>query len=416
MTTATIVASSSTSDPFDCHHVFKWNEGSDYVDVTLARPVYPRGAIVSASIHSNHSLQVTALGVLRLDPRWNKQKAPRQRSESFLSGSLPLGYDVFWMTETVVCEPIELPSGPRYQPPPIVLPNTTIPPLRMSNDTTDTSGTPERLAIVRIHLPEDGPPTLIATSCRCYYALVLQDVEDESKIFQVPIPVQLTTAPNDPIHLRFQDEPRSITSSMMKVHYTDTAHLLTPYEREQIEGEWTVVVPPRIPQPPPNLILTDQGLELCCLMFVSGFVLTPGAVFRCHVVRLHSSCRRISGHLCGCEIAGSNARARTYSWDTASVPMDEQATLELCFPLQQVVQTLEIVGVVQITARVELDVAVEHQPGCFRNVHAEIPCHCIVPPSGTEDDPENDPAIRDIKVLGLATIRARERFEKNENG
>lgn len=274
------------------------------VEVTLARPTHRLGGTVVGTIRVTHrhdgsetdgdddndvserrrrrpqhaprvaSLQLTAAGLVRLDPRWHAAAA--RTSSSGTKGSrstscdgettlpLPLDFPLpahttpFWTAGTIELTDLQERSFGSWEdirPKPIVLPGRTAPDTRRGScGVPGLSQDPVNLAerqlafTFRVDLPRNNPHSLLATSCRYYYLILVRlqtDADSDPEWIVVPVTVLTANTNNsDPadkvVDDDDDDEPKSPRFMQAMAHSSGLPTQLTATELNQFEGQYTV--------------------------------------------------------------------------------------------------------------------------------------------------------------------------------
>jgi hypothetical protein len=388
------------------------------VDVTLARQTCRAGGIVVGTIRVTHgttdppagsprvlveSLQISAAGFCRLDPRWHKIKDKKSDNEK-LPEDLPLPPHTtpFWTAGTVELMDLKERTVGRWEdarPKPIILPGRKAHEkkaiLRATLSDEVVALEEHQLAFsFRVDLPNDAPHSLVATSCRYYYLIVvrLQTVNDEEPEW-IQVPVTVLTADPD----RCRDDSYKSAPLQAVAHASGLPTQLTATELNQFDGQYTVnrqgsalyrnvrgVQSMRVEDP-------NSGRPACVLTIIgSPSQLHPGSrlTLKLDFPRMVQDeswipCYQASACLQGEEVAisgkGTRKRARRHLFSTAHEQIDhttECVPLNLLLP--ETAPCTVTTAAVDISVQCLVDIAVGTTKGDgFRNLRLEIPCHVV---------------------------------------
>jgi hypothetical protein len=410
------------------------------LEVTLAETRFAPGDTVVGTLRLASrpyptSLRVFAAGMCRLDPRWHKQQPGhpvQQQHQQQLSDMpyLPLDTFPFWKTDLIDC--LALPEGDHgvYEPPrPIILQGSTSrEQLANQQASTEKRVPPDHKAFTfRCELPTDGPPTLVARSCRYYYVFTMMVTCEghEDQVLLLPIPVRAIEQRG----LRYNDETTTRhhpKDNPIGFHVVAHAHggfptTLKTADWHQLDEPWDA---PRRHHRNNNL---EQRLTihdphtnepLCVLIIANGRNFYPGGSV---ILQFQLEPRRptttstvrlvhVSACLRGLEtVRPSGAVAQRLIWDDASHCVDGLSLCSLTLLLPDAIPYTVSTDHLEISASIVADlVTFQEVNGEYGNIHLEIPCQVVHPAEQWSDD-DNDEEQDDAgmtafkEALGIKT-------------
>lgn len=389
------------------------------LETALARTHYAPGETVVGSLRLGSqpypvSLRVFAAGMCRLDQRWHKTSdiAPERRAGMPF---LPSDTVAFWKTDVVEC--LELPEREdgAYEPPsPIVLPGMEELVERVTRETSYPELPPHKAFTFRLQLPPEGPPTLIARSCRYYYVFTMMVqccIEEEEQIYLLPIPVR---------RIDRSERRRTFRDLGFQVvaHSNGFPTTLTALEWNQLDEEWAPSPPQRFPNEQ-RLDIHDPNTNafLCTLTIPTGRDIYPShpVILQFSNIRQTNSPEKIAQRLVqvsacvqGIEtVRPSAVVAQRHIWDAESYCVDGLSLYSMTLQLPHTIPYTVSTEFVEITASIIADLTTfDEKQETFGNVHLEIPCQILHPAeydSDVDEEPEDEGVTAFKESLGLET-------------
>jgi hypothetical protein len=419
------------------------------VEVTLARPAYRLGSSVvgmirvttqptSTSIghprYAVKSLQLIMAGHCRLDERWHNF-IPSSARDGHLWEDFPLTENTLcvWSSNRVDLLHLQERAAGRWEdvrPKPIRLPGRPIiSPVNNSDHHPDTPAHQpplEHSQLVfsfRVDLPSASSciaPSLVATSCRYYYTVVVRLVSSSTPEPQwIQIPVRILTADDDSSsHQRYHNTGGDSLQAM--AHSSGLPTVLTARDLNQWEGRLSSVHHGAVSHGRHVIRRTDSvqtmrvtdpetGKPACLLTMIGASMLHPGSrmILKLDFPARHGASgstsdwvavHQVSACLQGEETAirlrdGKRTRAHSFLFDTAHERIDpatvESMSMSLLLPPTALctVQTERVE--IHICCLVDICVG-QLQKGSinYRNLRMEIPCQ-VVHSSPWETNPED---------------------------
>jgi hypothetical protein len=374
------------------------------LEVTLAETRFSHGDTVAGSLRMGcgpypTTLQVFAAGMCRLDHRWHKSSTATQKQQQQSDMPyLPPDTFHFWKTDVIDCLALpEREHGVYEQPRPIILPGM--------EELTKRVGTekcyqypklPAQKAFTfRFALPTDGPPTLVARSCRYYYVLTLivkcsPDVEED--VLLLPIPVRLIE--------RYESTRRQKNHVGFEIvaHANGFPTTLKTVEWHQLDEQWVsprrlrINNEQRLPINDPN---TNE--PLCVLIIANGRNFYPGGsvILQFKLETSPTTTVRlvqVSACLRGIEtVRPSGAVAQRLIWDDESRCVDGLSLCSLTLQLPDTIPYTVSTEYVEITASIIADlITLQEANGEYGNIHLEIPCQVVHQAEQWSDDDEEE--------------------------
>ena len=435
------------------------------VDVTLSRPAYRLGGTVVGMIRIEsslkgsddthittrasalseplpspreeiESLEIAMVAQCRLDERWHSAKS--QLKDSSLSDPTDLWKEFpqaknthcVWSSNRIDLLQLQERSTDRWEdvrPKPIRLPGRTNERVDNSSQENGSNGFPSATPVIglenfqlvytfRVDLPVASSlvaPTLVATSCRYHYAIVIRLVSRASpKPTWIQVPVQIEMADPTSATTKVNVETSSSSLSAM-AHSNGLPTVLTAAELNQWEGRLSahrqsIAHSRHIRRDSPSSVqsmrVTDPGTgkPACLLTMMGAAILHPGSRM---ILKLDFPTSRrkdddndellwvpvhqVSACLQGEEIAirlgdGQRTRARSFLFDTAHQRIDPlsvvSTSLSLLLPLSApcTVATERV----EISVQCIVDIVVGDKKNKsgewnYRNLRMEIPCQVV---------------------------------------
>jgi hypothetical protein len=403
------------------------------LEATLAETCFAPGDTVVGSLRLANrpyptSLRVFAAGMCRLDPRWHKPQQTGVHPQQQRSDTMPyLPPDTFpfWKTDLIDC--LALPEGEHgvYEPPRPILSGTRREPELANNQrgSTEKKQVLDHKAFTfRFELPTDGPPTLVARSCRYYYVftmIVTCEGCHEEQVLVLPIPVRsIERGP------RYNDETTTRHYLKDPIGFQVVAHAdgglpttLKTADWHQLDEPWDA---PRRRHHGSNLeqrlAIHDPSTNepLCVLIIANGRYFYPGGSvtlqFNLETRRPTTTVRlvQISACLRGMEtVRPSAAVAQRLIWDDESLCVDGLSLCSLTLLLPDAIPYTVSTDHVEISASIIADlVTFQETNGEYGNIHLEIPCQVVHPAEqwNDDDEEEDDAGMTAFKeALGIKT-------------
>jgi hypothetical protein len=449
------------------------------IDVTFSRPFYRLGGTIVGTIrvHSSDvplkSLQLSAVGLCRLDPRWHRSNRLAD-ARVLLEEDIPDDFGLpthtvpFWTSGSAI-ELMHLPersfgSWEEVRPTKPIRLLSTASTVALSQSTISAQPHDDEshldpgqlLFTFRISLPplsKDNPFSFHGTSCRYYYSILLRilKVNASHPEWLVRLVTVLPPHPDNANHPNRVDVPSPF---QVMAHSTGLPTRISASELQPFEGQYTVVngssalyhsVHANAVHSIGVVDPTSQRTVAVLTILGSPADLHPGArlSFRLDFSGRHSAmeppwipCYQVSACLQGQErvmVAASTSEpprvARRYVWNSAHEIVDPDTTeclsLSLVVPesVPWSIQTSHVE--VNVQCLLDLAVGIPHTKTGkidYRNVHMELPCQIRPVQRDWEcHDEEDATSASDLQhtlpdLFSSIQELERERLYQNSNG
>jgi hypothetical protein len=405
-----------------------------HIEVVLSRPAYRQGGKLVGTVRVTHdaeaspredlrSLEICVLGRCRLDPRWHNVRE-YQDIQLVAKNSLLWGLEhdkstvCFWATQPIDLLLYHERIPGRWddvKPKPILLEEEDVSNISLENLPLED----QQLSFTfQLQLPSTLPHSMLGTSCRYFYAIVVKVVSKaQKKASWLQIPFMVLTKHPDLQHDDTVEDSIGLSKFRLATlhamaHSSGLPCAVTATELHRPGGALTVNrhgaslyrhVRRDDPRHLQTLRVADpSGAPVCVLTVFGAHPLHPGSrlILKFDFPLSHNwvPCHQVSACLQGEEVAirrdGTCRRARSHLFDSAHEYVDhgctERVALHLMIPLDApcTIKT----DAVSISIRCLVDISLQQGSNTtdFQNLRLELPCEVTHGMAAYETDEADD--------------------------